>query len=276
MKPEPERTCEVSSTDAVVGKASVTMDLYHYYHIYADGDWERIVAEHFDDLRVSGLAGQLVSVNVGIVGTWLNRFLVTEWIDRYLIANPFPPLYIIAQATIGWEQVTINAMRRDAEIRGNGLALYAHTKGAAFPGDHPDRWRDVMARECVYKWSDVVDQMEVFGYDTAGAYFIEEDLYEEGVPIFAGVHGVSTLMRSMPEGSVVIAEGPDEPKPVLKRVHYSGNYWWSTLAWLRRLSNPCPTNTRWDGEMFVGRAANGDLPMALNLRAGSPFVELRT
>lgn len=56
----------------------------HFYHVYADGGWERPVVEHLDQLERSGLAAALDSFGIGIVGGSLNRLEVINFIDSRL------------------------------------------------------------------------------------------------------------------------------------------------------------------------------------------------
>lgn len=257
------------------------MNLHHYYHVYADGvNWFNPVREHFDALHSSGLNEELTKLNVGIVGDWPNRDDVIEYIQHRMERKTW---CVLVEEDDGWEQVTLNAMHKDAAIHNSdkGLALYAHTKGGAFPGEHPDAWRRVMQQKCVTEWRNVIEQMQEGQYETAGAFLIKEPIYDPSVPLFAGVHGGSAVRRMLTEmarecgDNLAWRDDLDEPQPMGERYHYSGNFWWSTLEWIRRLPYPCPNDNRWQAEMYVGKDCNGVLPRALDLEPGSPFDKLR-
>lgn len=261
--------------------------LYHYYHVYADGDWLPIVREHINELIASGLANALQTFNVGIVGDWRKRDNVIEYLqDRQL---PGMQWIITAEEDEGYEQVTLDKLKFDVTYLydQNDIVLYAHTKGAAYGSAHQTEWRSVMQFRCVYEWKLVIEAMKLGKWDTAGCYHIIEKLYEDDVPVFAGVHGGSEVQKLLLElsGGAGIFENDhldgSEPKPVRTRVHYSGNYWWSTVQWLRRLPTTIGPN-RHDAEMWIGAAAPGrghapgnDKPRALDLEPGSPFTRLR-
>ena len=77
------------------------MKLYHYYHIFADGQWLEPVSEHIKALRKWGLIDNLAAFRIGIVGADHNRTAVIQ----YLI-NERINFDIVAQSDTGWEQVT--------------------------------------------------------------------------------------------------------------------------------------------------------------------------
>src|ERR1035437_1944977 len=258
------------------------MNLFHYYHIWADGDWMPIVNEHLLALKRSGLYDRLATgLNVGIVGDWRQRDDVIAFIEDHCMRY-----HVVAEANDGWEQLTIDALAHDANSvhrNTDGYVLYAHTKGCANSGEFPDRWRKMMTYTLVDDWRNATYRLvlEAGQWDTAGPYFVTEGIYDPDVPVFAGVRGVSNVVAMLTEAAenagVEYHYGGevDDPKPVLTRVHYSGNFWWSTFDWLRRLPYPCPANTRHDAEMWIGRADDGAFPRAINLREGTAFDELR-
>lgn len=256
------------------------MNLYHFYHVYADGDWKPIVDEHLRALRSSGLYDVLGAFNVGIVGQPAQRDAVRDMIERHCMRYS-----VVAEADEGWEQITVNALVRwsaEPTSKRNGVVLYAHTKGAAFPGKFPDRWRRAMTNRVVRDWRSITSAFFTGQWDTAGCFLIREPMYEPSVPVFAGVHGVSTVVERLTaaaqDAGVEYNYGGeiDEPVPVRERLHYSGNFWWATLDWICQLPYPCASETRWDAEMQIGRAKDGTLPRALDLQPGSPFDKLRS
>lgn len=143
--------------------------LSHFYHVFADGNWQTPVTEHLDHLERSGLAAALDSFGVGIVGSHLNRLEVIDFIDRRLQIDH------LAEAEDGWEQVTLNLM---LDRMGDSLVLYAHTKTAANYSDMHDQWRKSMTYFMVHRWRECV---ELLGeYDTVGCHRIEP---EDGNPL---------------------------------------------------------------------------------------------
>jgi len=240
------------------------MKPWHFYHVYADGDWLPIVREHIDALQASGLYDELDRFCVGIVGDKSNRDAVV----RYLLGRC--NFQIVAEQDTGWEQVTIDALHLAAAMWDqlpDTAVLYAHTKGAAYPSAHQDQWRKAMTDICVRNWDIVLSAMDYGEWDVAGCFWTREQFYEEGVPSFVGVRPVAEIRKQL--GLSEIDTG--EPVPIFERYHYSGNFWWSTLDWLRQLPYPCASNTRHDAEMWIGGGVDGPKPRALDLRVGSPF-----
>ncbi len=249
--------------------------LHHYYHVYADGNWEPIVAEHIDALQHSGLLDRLEKFNVGLVGDWRKREDVIEYIQHRI---PHKTWCIAAEADEGWEQVTLDALASDMRhVYGKHVyVLYCHTKGGAYSGPHQDQWRRRMMHSNVTDWPVVIEQLTTKQWDVAGCHVTKETFYEEGVQVFAGVHGGSTvqkLLMAEADGAVIFEEDYEEgePVPIGFRYHFSGNFWWADNDWIRRLP-PCPNNARHSAEMWVtGVIADGTYPRMLDLAPGSPF-----
>lgn len=133
-----------------------------YYHIYADGAWERIVDEFLRAWARSGV--DTLPLNVGIVGSSANREAVKLHLQQMR-----PDAVVVAEAERGWEQVTLDQMHFDAlhavasdeEV----YYLYAHTKCSAYPqGDLGENWR----REMTW-WNVVHADLAVAALD-AGAH----------------------------------------------------------------------------------------------------------
>lgn len=181
------------------------MKLGHYYHVYADGDWRGIVAEHVNKLRHSGLLFMLDFFRVGVVGSDDNRAKVAEALQ---LAD------VVVEASDGWEQVTLNKLREDAETF-DGAILYAHTKGSWSQSDLARYWRVSMTYDTVTRWRECVDALRTV--DAAGAYWLQSD----------------------------------QPEHEEHKHFFAGNFWWATTNYLRTL--PAPKNEhRFQAEGWVG------------------------
>lgn len=130
--------------------------LKHYYHIYANGLWIEPLNEHFTALNESGLIDELDFIGVGIVGTEFNR-------DSVKRALP-PEFHVVAEAGMGWEQVTHTPLA--ADLQEPAKILYAHTKGAANSSHSQGSWRREMTEGTVYHWKECVDLLDK--YDVVG------------------------------------------------------------------------------------------------------------
>lgn len=169
------------------------MRLHHFYHIYADGQWQEPVSEHIRALKEYGLYDQLTTLHIGFVGTRVNQLAAHQYIQsqglRYFIAD---------EQLTGWENVTQQPMY-DFSQTNDGLMLYAHSKGSSDNSDVNIRWRRSMIYWNVIRWKDCVEKM----------------LDHEAV----GSHWIYPLV-SMPEH-------------IYGNPMYAGNFWWVTCEHLR-------------------------------------------
>lgn len=140
--------------------------LHHIYHVYADGQWQIPVQEHFIALEESFLLRELDYIGIGIVGTPFNRQIVKNTIPHLLIASK-PKFEVIAEEDDGWEQVSLRAM----DLSEEAALLYCHTKGAANPAMIQNRWRVSMLNAVVYDWTHCVDGLIDQGLSTMGCFY---------------------------------------------------------------------------------------------------------
>lgn len=149
------------------------MELRHYYHIFADGQWEVALKDHINALKSSGLYDAIPEINVGIVGHPINRNDVVDFLDikniKYTIVN---------EENSGWEQVTLVKLRQSAEETPPHKILYAHTKGAANPSPINTYWRTDMTKEVVDKWRSATCLLE--DHDAVGAFWIPKHKFFAG------------------------------------------------------------------------------------------------
>ena len=139
----------------------------HFYHVYADGHWQKPVKEHLDALIRFGLADQMLGMYVGYVGTRKNCEEAAAYIaDRGLLVYP------LDAEPEGWEQVT---MRFIPQLMDEGPVLYAHTKSAHDPSPINIKWRKSMTYHNVVTWERAVNALVDEGYDTAGCHWLTAD-----------------------------------------------------------------------------------------------------
>jgi hypothetical protein len=139
--------------------------LAHFYHVYADGDWQSPVTEHLHALTVSGLLERLNDFFVGIVGTPENRQLVREAL----------PAMVIAEADQGWEQVTLQELHKYSH-KHKAQVLYAHTKGAYQVDELRSAWRVSMTHDTVTRWRECVQELEMV--QVAGPFWMKSSSSE--------------------------------------------------------------------------------------------------
>ena len=174
------------------------VNLYHFYHIYADGQWETPVSQHFKSLNISELDKQLnCPVKIGLVGNNKNINNVLNFLNnnnyKYEVVN------IIEN---GWEQITQQKLY-DFSFNNDGYVLYAHTKGSSNQEFPNIPWRETMTKYNVLNWKNCINKLNE-GYDTVGIYWIN-------------------------------SPGPEH---VGHNNFYAGTFWWTSLNFIRNLPSP--------------------------------------
>jgi hypothetical protein len=198
--------------------------LSHFYHVFADGDWEIPATEHFEELRVSGLLDELDGIYLGVVGSRQNR----RKVKREL------PGVVAVEADTGWEQVTLNKLHEFCQTD-DGAVLYAHTKGAWSQSELARVWRVSMTHDVVTRWQECVDALHTV--QAAGPHWLRSDMPEhsEHGHFFGGnfwwaqskyvatLPSLRTEHRHQAEGWVGLAE------PTVKVIRdgfpTGGNFW---------------------------------------------------
>lgn len=188
------------------------MKLSHFYHIYADGNWQEPVSEHIRALKEYGLYDALQNLAIGFVGTIENCRNV-----RLYLENERINYWTAAQELTGWEQVTQIPMWNFSQ-QNDGLMLYAHSKGSSNGNDVNVRWRRSMIYCNVIQWRECVKQLEA----------------HEAV----GCHWIQPLLEGMPE---------HQPGNFM----FAGTFFWVRCETLRTFPRPALTH-RHEAEGFVG------------------------
>ena len=183
------------------------------------------VHEHLRALRDSGYSG---SVHVGIVGTPDNR----NDAERYVTKFWSPSAIWCASSDVGYEQVTLNALRSYVHRQDAApYVLYAHTKGAYEESVPRDLWREAMTFNLVRHWKDLAVPL-LRDHDAVGLYWLTAEEF--------GDRGVATPF-------------------------FGGNFWWATTAYLRTLPE-LDTASRFEAEGWIGLGN----PKVANLQPGWP------
>jgi hypothetical protein len=131
----------------------------HFYHVYADGDWEWPVEQHQAALEASAFPNP---IQVGLVGRQERRLRASA---------ALPGAIPCAEADSGWEQVTLAAVQAYAHQH-DGAVLYAHTKGAAMGTVFNHRWRHSMQRHVIDGWEFCRDKLDTGRYDAIGCHWL--------------------------------------------------------------------------------------------------------
>jgi len=136
------------------------MKIAHFYHVYADGNWEDIAQDHVRNLEYSGLLGELDDMFLGIVGSKANR----DAVRREL------PGVVVAEADEGWEQLTLQALHDYAQ-ENQAKVFYAHTKGAWSSDPIAEPWRVSMTHDTVTRWQECASMLNLV--EAVGPFWIE-------------------------------------------------------------------------------------------------------
>lgn len=155
------------------------MNLHHFYHVYADGDWLEIAENHLRALTQYGLYDQLASFNVGIVGTEQNIATFTSFLQESSLN-----FKIVATSPEGWEQTTINQLWKLAKLEESCYFVYAHTKGAANPHGLTLNWRHGMTRHLIVEWQKCIEVLDS-GYSTVGCH-LQPGRPDQSLPFWGG------------------------------------------------------------------------------------------
>lgn len=146
------------------------MRLHHFYHLYADGDWGRPLAEHLNALDRIGVPFR---VTCGVVGSPENR---AEAIGC------LPDGWEIVEFDSGFEDRTLSLI---PERLTDVPVMYAHTKGAGFPQPYSDAWRACMTRQVVGRWRE--NLLALQSHDLVGAHWLVPEAWEDvDSPYFGG------------------------------------------------------------------------------------------
>lgn len=196
------------------------MKLAHFYHVYADGDWQTASNEHWEKLDSSSLMDNLDDLFLGVVGSPENRAKVKKEL----------PGLVVAEANVGWEQHTLEKVHEYAKGE-NGHVLYAHTKGAWSQSELARRWRISMTHDVVTRWRECVDALSEV--DAAGPFWLKsyEPEHAEHGFFFAGNFwwANSSYLRQLPAlryDSRFRAEGwIGLGKPLVKNMREGLAYW---------------------------------------------------
>jgi hypothetical protein len=169
------------------------VNLTHFFHLYAAGEWRDAVAEHMAALEDGGYDGPF---HVGVVGGAEQRADALE--ELHWLRPPDS----VTEAEDGWEQVTLGPLRAHAKQQRDGAILYAHTKGAANPNTINVAWRRAMSFHVVRGWQQCADALAGGEYDAVGCHWLTPEEYPGVIttPFFGGTFWMASTayLRKLP------------------------------------------------------------------------------
>jgi hypothetical protein len=187
----------------------------HFYHVFADGSWYPALSSHVQACAEADFAPDLY---VGLVG---------EEFSRNFALSQLPEAQVVAEASAGYEQVTVEALREWALAQPpERPVLYAHTKGAFHNSTWNACWRRSMTQHCVGRWQECICLLSE--YDAVGCHWLKPGVYTD------------LIGREWPVQTPI----------------FGGNFWWATagyLASLPPLAISLDESARGEAELWLGR-----------------------
>jgi len=183
--------------------------IYHFYHIWADGQWKDPVSEHIEALTMSNLINNIYSFNIGIVGTKENREMVKSYLNEKNIK-----FNVCKEVDSGYEQETLDEISNLEYINNldeNAYILYAHAKGSSNTENFEKEWRKALTHNLIIKWEDCV-KLLADNTIVGNQYTTQHNIAQ--IPITV----------AYPKGKTLIKHGM-----------YNGNFWWSHLKNIQKL-----------------------------------------
>jgi hypothetical protein len=192
------------------------MNIYHFYHIWADGEWQIPLDEHIEVLYRSHLYEVLNIFSIGLIGSKDNR----EHVKTYL-KNRGIEFEICVEADEGFEQKTLEQIiRSDFE---DGYVLYAHTKGSYTSNQANTNWRRNLTSRLVFEWINNIDLLKTHSAVGSRYYTLVDEIEDDVKEIY-----------SLPLSSFECT-----PASIVSRKGvFLGNFWWSHLRYLKQLDIP--------------------------------------
>jgi hypothetical protein len=205
--------------------------IYHFYHIWADGNWEIPVKEHLDSLIKYEILNS-ISIKIGIVGSVENRDKVKKYVSDYGIN-----FEVCAETETGYEQETLDKILELEDE--DAYILYMHTKGSYNDQDFEHNWRRNMTLGLIGSWQkciQILNKNVLIGYTYSNLKKFDEKnlsiIYNKYDEIFSNKDDVIFIGSRVKNGGGTIG----------------GNFWWSRLKYLKLLKKP--NRGDWQGQVF--------------------------
>ena len=139
------------------------MKLHAFYHVYQTDGWEDMYMEQIHSLCISGLANELSSLTIGVVG------------DKPLPYLPTKNTNVVFHSGNSEETDTLVLLREFAEKSPDCAILYFHTKGISQKDlfSNVSCWRRYMEYFVIFEWKLCVEQ----GLTLADAVGVNFDIH---------------------------------------------------------------------------------------------------
>jgi len=196
------------------------MEIYGFMHVYMVNDWEEIINGQLFKMKNSGLWDKMDQLLVG----YIDSESLYQTVPEIFKDDKIRIMYCSKDPTI-YESLTL-ANLQYTSWSVDGYVFYIHTKGVTKKGNPFQKdWRELMEYFIIERYelclrelenNDIVGINWHFGEGHLGA----KKKYSGGIPITP---------------------------------HFSGNFWWATTDYIRRLPNLIPIEGRYNCEFWIGK-----------------------
>lgn len=193
--------------------------IYGFIHVYTVNDWKDIFERQVDRIVESGLYAEASKIFVGINGEERLGYWLTMSYPKFEILYQFSKPELEQSLTLTFARIfAMDKMETDI--------FYIHSKGVTHKNSRAQNdWREMMEYY-------VIDQYEVCRRE------LDED---------ADIAGVNWHLGEGWMGATAKKCGGITPTP-----HFSGNFWWATVEYLKDLPSLFPLVNKYQCEFWIG------------------------
>lgn len=189
-----------------------------YIHVYQVHNWAEIIEQQLYRMKKSGLYDKMDKLYIGLLGNKPTR----------QFSKKVEIIYQIDKQDLE-QSLTLTSLHLNAHAF-SGHIFYTHTKGVSHNSGEEDinqrDWRKMMEHYIIDRWKMCIGELEkndVVGinWHLGEGYMNAKSKYAEGTPITP---------------------------------HFSGNFWWATTDYIKRLPILLPLKSKYECEFWIGKA----------------------
>jgi hypothetical protein len=199
------------------------MNLHHFYHIWADGNWQIPLTEHLIALHDSGLYDELNTLKIGIVGSEEN----IEKVKEYLQNNAGDKESIVIEKVDGVEQDTMDKMV-EFSIDNDGHVFYANTKGSLEDVKYEHDFRRELNKTLIGDWKSWETLLSE--YSIVGAYYVVPELSTDELRL-------NNMLGEYVKKDTKLVKFTAQTE-LYDKGNFSSNFFWTHLKYINLLGNP--------------------------------------
>jgi hypothetical protein len=198
------------------------MNINHFYHIWADANWQDPLTDHLIALHDNGLYDQLNVFNIGIVGSLFN----INQVKQYLQEHGGDKVSIVVEVENGVEQDTIDFM---IDSDAAGYALYSSTNDIFQDNEYEHNFRKELNKVLIKDWEKC--RILLNDYSIVGAYYLVPELKVSEVRL------KNMVADELKNDDVKITRFTSHVE-LYDAGYFSSNFFWTHLKYLKALGKP--------------------------------------